>query len=270
MIPPTRSAPRGVLPIRTTWHPSEFSSVVVAAAPGNKWCTTMSFPSNDNPYAQYHPASPVPSYQCSASSQSSASSFGVNSPLSTVSSSSRASSSYLGASLLTMPIRPGGSTSSSSATTSTTTMNDSNTVDSFKTHIDSARERFSNGRALLLLEKFAGDNGNASSNITSLKSDLDHCRERGANVRALALLNETSEAIKREDPPAGVVRARLLSAQHVSAVPPEELAESTRKPRSLTEDHVETVAGMKEIHHLEREEWAKKRALWLMSFSSIA
>jgi hypothetical protein len=265
-------------PITTTYS-SEFTSVVAPPLHnGNhQWCDThtMSFPSHENPYA-YHPASPVPSsYQCSATSSQSSASFGINSPLSTVSTTSSSSVAWLGASLLTMPIPL--SSNSGAATTATV---DNNTVDSFKTHIDATRERLSNGRALLLLEKLACENGNTSSNIASLKSKMDHYRETSANLRALALLNETSAAIQRNNPPATVIRARSYSTTHQvsssgtdSMVPPEELAESTRrKPRALTEDDIrdpETIAGMKGNLHLEREEWAKNRALWLMGFGSI-
>lgn len=210
----------------------------------------MSFPSNESPFVE-HPASPVPSYQCSSQSSSS-----IGSP-----SSTSTASAWLGASLLS--IQPPGTPGS------TTT---DNTVDSMKSNVDSARERLSGSRALLLLEKFAAGEGNSSSNINDMKSVIDYNREKGANLKALALLNETSEAIERQSPPTALVRERSTSALKSSSSDiesPEQMAESTRKPRERTAEDVrdpETVAGMKCEHDIEREEWAKKRALWLMTF----
>lgn len=109
-------------------------------------------------------------------------------------------------------------------------------------------------------------------------------RDKGASVRALQLLSETSGAdVQSTLRPTPTLMDQYRSENRIpqrETVPrfvnceqQENWAESSRPKRALTAEDVrdpETVAGMKGQMDIEREERAKKKALFLMRFGCFA
>jgi len=121
---------------------------------------------------------------------------------------------------------------------------------------------------------------------TLYKRDVDVRREQGAHYKAEKLLNTVVAGEKYKEVPKSAYEIRQEAIHKYEAkksgkpqveLPEKELAtptlatikmaETTRKPRALTEDDVrdpESISGMKCKLDWEREEWAKKKALKLL------
>lgn len=239
------------------------------------------------------PASPVPSYQYSSQSGS------VTSPGRSISSATTTTPSWAD------PSSPSSNYTSSCGEYSPgdDSNNDDNhqqgDIQRYKSDVDIVREKYSKERALSLLSSMA-ESDTRSAGIHHLKSHLDTVRETGASVRALQLLNETSGAdvastfrpeavspaaaaapaapsgqrcpVQRGAPPLPM-SPRTDLPRFVNCIHQEHLAESSRPKRPLTAEDVrdpETVAGMKCPMDIEREERAKRKALYLMRYGCFA